>query len=189
MNQISAPNAGEVDLASLPMAQQNYRRTSDLPVERGTILLECAAVRNGSPLYWDEDTACAVAGGVVAPPSMLSTWGRPHSWQPGDDDLPQPMQIHFDLKEHFDLPAAVVASYVITLHDPVLVGDVLTTDQRLVSVSPVKTTRKGAGRFWSFDVDYRNQHGDLVGVESWTMFSYRPAAEDRDAATLHEEKS
>jgi hypothetical protein len=26
------------------------------------------------------------------------------------------------------------------------------------------------------DVEYRNQRGDLVGVESWTGFGYRRAA-------------
>lgn len=86
-----------------------------------------------------------------------------------------PMQIHFDLKEHFDLPAAVVADYVMTLHDPIEIGDVITSRQRLVSIGPLKRTRLGEGRFWSFGVDYRNQRSDLVGVEQYTMFAYRPA--------------
>jgi hypothetical protein len=37
----------------------------------------------------------------------------------------------------------------------------------------VKTARVGTGRFWVIDVEYRNQDGDLVGVETWTGFGYR----------------
>jgi hypothetical protein len=40
-------------------------------------------------------------------------------------------------------------------------------------VSPEKQTKLGTGRFWVIDVEYRNQKGDLVGVESWTGFGYR----------------
>jgi hypothetical protein len=35
----------------------------------------------------------------------------------------------------------------------------------------------GSGRFWVIDIEYKNQNGDLVGVESYTGFGYR-----RDAA-------
>jgi len=40
-------------------------------------------------------------------------------------------------------------------------------------VSDEKTTKLGTGRFWDIDVEYRNQNGDIVGVESWTGFGYR----------------
>ena len=52
-------------------------------------------------------------------------------------------------------------------------GDILTTCQRLRSVSAEKTTKLGTGRFWVIDVEYHNQRGELVGVESWTGFGYR----------------
>ena len=61
----------------------------------------------------------------------------------------------------------------ITWYEPVRVGDLLTTCQRLRSVSGEKTTRLGTGRFWVTDVEYRNQGGELVAVESYTSFGYR----------------
>jgi acyl dehydratase len=64
----------------------------------------------------------------------------------------------------------------ITFHEPVRPGDVLRTCQRLRSVSPEKTTKLGTGRFWGIDVDYRNERGDLCGVESYTGFGYRRTA-------------
>jgi acyl dehydratase len=42
----------------------------------------------------------------------------------------------------------------------------------LRSLSEPKTTKLGAGRFWVIDVPYRNQHGELVGVETFTGFGY-----------------
>ena len=40
-------------------------------------------------------------------------------------------------------------------------------------MSDEKTTKLGTGRFWVIDVEYRNQDGELVGVESYTGFGYR----------------
>ena len=42
-----------------------------------------------------------------------------------------------------------------------------------MSVSEEQTRRLGTGRFWVIDVEYRNQHAELVGVERWTGFGYR----------------
>jgi hypothetical protein len=39
-------------------------------------------------------------------------------------------------------------------------------------VSEEKTTKLGTGRFWVIDVEFRNQNGELVGVESYTAFGY-----------------
>ena len=33
----------------------------------------------------------------------------------------------------------------------------------------------GPGRFWSIDLEVRNQHGELVGVETYTAFAYAEA--------------
>jgi acyl dehydratase len=69
----------------------------------------------------------------------------------------------------------------IVFYEPVRPGDRLTTRQILRSVSDEKTTKLGTGRFWVIDVDYRNQHGELVAVESYTGFGYR-RSEDGNGA-------
>jgi hypothetical protein len=43
-------------------------------------------------------------------------------------------------------------------------------------VSDEKTTKLGTGRFWVIDVEYRDQDGEIVGVESYTAFGYRKGA-------------
>jgi acyl dehydratase len=150
-----------------------YDEVGEFPVERGYIWSSCASVENGNPLFWDEAVAEELTGGVIAPPSMISNWFRPHNWAPGRDVQPMPLQVHFDLKEKLGLPEAVMSDNTVTYYEPVRVGDVLRTCQRLRSVSAEKQTKLGTGRFWVIDVEYRNQRDDLVGVESWTGFGYR----------------
>jgi len=150
-----------------------YEEEADFPVERGYFWTYCSSAENGNPLFWDDAVAAELTGGPVAPPSMLSTWFRPHHWAPGRAEPKVPLQVHFDMKAAFELPEAIMSDYVMTFYEPVRPGDHITSGQKLRSVSPVKTARVGTGRFWVIDVEYRNQRGDLVGVETWTGFGYR----------------
>jgi acyl dehydratase len=160
------------DVADL-IGQVQYEETGDFPVERGYIWTAASSVENGNPLFWDDTVADELTDGPIAPPSMLSTWFRPHHWAPGRTKQALPLQVHFDMKERFELPEAVMSDNSLTFYEPVRPGDVLSTRQVLRSVSEEKTTKLGTGRFWEIDVEYRNQKGDLVGVESWTGFGYR----------------
>ena len=150
-----------------------YEVTGEFPVERGYIWTSCASVENGNPLFWDDEAAVEITGGPIAPPTMLSVWFRPHHWAPGRTQQALPLQVHFDLKEKLDLPEAIMSDNTIIFHEPVRPGDVLRTRQILRSVSDPKTTKLGHGRFWVIDVEYLNQRGELVGVESYTGFGYR----------------
>ena len=153
-----------------------YEETAEFPVEQGYVWTSCASVENGNPLFWDPAVAEELTGGPIAPPSMISTWFRPHHWAPGRTEQKLPLQIHFDLKEQLGLPEAVMSDNSITFHEPVRPGDVLSTRQILRSVSDEKTTKLGTGRFWVIDVEYHNQKGELAAVESWTGFGYRRAS-------------
>lgn len=153
-----------------------YEAEGDFPVEQGYIWTSCASVENGNPLYWDPAVAEALTGGPVAPPSMISVWFRPHHWAPGRDVQALPLQVHFDLKELFGLPEAVMTDNTVVFYEPARPGDRLVTHQVLRSVSAEKTTKLGTGRFWVIDVVYRNQRAELVGVESYTGFGYRRPA-------------
>lgn len=162
------------DVASLVGVVQ-YPEVGEFPVERGYIWTSCASVENANPLFWDDEVAAEVTGGPIAPPTMLSVWFRPHHWAPGRTGARLPLKVHFDLKERLGLPEAVITENSITFYEPVRLGDVLHTHQILRSVSPVKATKLGTGRFWVIDVEYFNQHDELVGVETYTGFGYRRA--------------
>ena len=159
------------------IGQYQYEEAGEFPAEQGYIWTSCSSVENGNPLYWDPEVAAELTDGPIAPPTMLSVWFRPHHWAPGRTEQALPLQVHFDLKAAFDLPEAIMSDNTIIFHEPVRPGDVLTTRQILQSVSGPKTTKLGSGRFWVIDVEYLNQRGELVGVESYTGFGYRrPAA-------------
>jgi len=153
--------------------QVQYEEAGEFPVERGYVYTSCSSVENGNPLFWDDVVARDLTGGPIAPPTMISVWFRPHQWSPGRTEPGVPLKSHFDLKEIFDLPEAVMTDNTIVFHEPVRPGDRLRTRQILRSVSEPKTTKLGTGRFWVIEVEYLNQKDELVGVESYTGFGYR----------------
>ena len=155
------------------IGQQRYRQEGDFDVERGYVFSSCASVENGNPLFWDEKVANEITDGWIAPPTMLSAWFRPHYWAPGRSEQAQPLQVHFDLKEKLGLPEAVMTDNTIVFGEPVRPGDRLETWQVLRSVSDVKQTKLGKGRFWVIEVEDVNQKGEFVGRESYTGFGYR----------------
>ena len=170
----SNPEMPEVpdDVVALIGAIQ-YEVAGDFPVEQGYIWTSCSSVENANPLFWDIAVADQITDGPIAPPTMLSVWFRPHNWAPGRTDVALPLQVHFDLKQRFDLPEAVMSDNTIVFYEPVRPGDRLRTHQILRSVTGPKTTKLGSGRFWVMDVEYHNQRDELVGVESYTGFGYR----------------
>ena len=182
------------DIAEL-IGRPLYPETADFPAEMAYGWNTLAATENGNPLYWDSAVADSLAGGSILPLSTLSLWMRPHRWAPGAATEQVALKVHFELKERLELPEAVMSDNTVAFHDPVRPGDVISHRQVLKSVSGPKTTRLGAGRFWVIDVEYHNQHDDLVGIESYTGFGYRrpdaapaasapqPAAQSRETST------
>ena len=149
-----------------------YDTQSVIPVEQGYVWTFCAAVHDGNALYWNPEAAAEITDGPTAPPAMLSVWMRGHDWSPDADGPTLPLQIHFDLKQELALPEAIIADYSLTLHDPVRLGDLLRVRQVLRSVSEVKRTKLGHGRFWVIDVEYHRPGGASAGVETYTAFGY-----------------
>jgi len=145
--------------------QVQYEETADFPVERGYVWTSCASVENGNPLFWDDAVAEELTAGPITPPTLLSLWMRPHHWMPGREGEQLALRAHFDMKDRLGLPEAIISENTIVFHEPVRPGDVISTCQRLRSISDEKSTKLGTGRVWVVDVEYRNQRGELVGVE------------------------
>ena len=161
-----------------PRVEEWVGRTLDagdgeIVVEEGYIRPWLEATENANPLYWDDQTAREITGGPIAPPSMLSVWMRPLGWRPGRDQARMPLQLHFDLKEAFELPEGVVAENEMTFHAPLRPGDRVRVTESVREIGDERTTKLGTGRKWIIDVTYTNQNGELVGVETYRMFGYR----------------
>jgi acyl dehydratase len=144
----------------------------DVAAERGYVLHWCESVEDANPIYWDEAAAAEITDGWIAPPSMLSVWMRPLMFNPTRQEGIRPLELHFQLKEAFELPDGIVTANEIEFREPVRMGDVISTRQTVREISEVKTNRLGAGRAWIIDVTYANQRGEVVGIESYEMFSY-----------------
>lgn len=154
------------------IGQARYEEKTGFPIEMGYVLTTMSATQNGNPIYWDEKAAKEITGGWITPPTMVSVWFRPHDWSPGRTEPAVPLQLHFDLKAKLGLPEAVMSDNTIVFGEPIRPGDVLTTTQILYSVSPLKTTKLGTGRFWDFGVRVVNQRGELCAEERYTGFGY-----------------
>ncbi len=181
----AADRSEEADLPTeiaTAIGLDQYHETADFPVEISYGWNTLAATENGNPLYWDEAVAEALTGGMTLPVTTLSLWMRPHRWSPGQTGEQVALQTHFDLKAALGLPEAIISENSCAFCEPVRPGDVIRHHQVLRSVSGLKSTRLGAGRFWVIDVVYANQRSELVGVESYTGFGYRRRA-DGDAET------
>ena len=146
------------ELIGVPM----YEREAPALVDRATAAAVLDVVGTRRP--FDD--------GQPIPHVLLPVWTR-HA--DGLGSVEQPLQLHFDLKERFGLPEGLMTGCSTTYLAPVHDGDRLRSVQVLRSVGEPRTTRLGTGREWVIDVEHRNQDDDVVGIERWTGFGYRPA--------------
>ena len=136
----------------------------------------CEAVEDANPLYWEEHVADELTGGWIAPPTMLSVWMRPLQFSPHAPAQPvRPLELHFRLKDAFELPDGIVAANSVAFYEPLRMGDRVTTRQTVRAIGDERTNRLGTGRSWTIDVTYANQRGEVLGVETYEMFGYRSA--------------
>lgn len=167
------------DLPELPehvrawIGQTLYEDEGEFEIEPGYIFTSCASVENGNPLFWDPDVARSITDGVVAPPTMLSVWLRPHHWAPGRSAERLPLELHFRLKKELELPEAIIAGNELSFGEPVRPGDRLRARQTLQSIGEPRTNRLGTGRRWVIDVEYVNQRDEWVGTDTYDCFGYR----------------
>lgn len=148
----------------------------EAPLEVNEYLIRhwCETLEDGNPLYLDEEFAKSQGyRGLVAPPgSVMTAFAMPFRWPwpPGGRE-PEP-HIHYTIKELLGLPVGIISEVEVENHEPLQVGDRVSVSQRLVSISPWKETRLGAGHFWEMERLYRNQKGELVVLERMTGFGY-----------------
>jgi acyl dehydratase len=161
---------GTLDDARAMVGKRTPPRVATAPVSEGRIQQFCAMTRDGNPSYWDRDFARARWGDVIAPPAMLETWLMPLEWSP-TSAAPEPR-----IMARVPLPgrSMINGGNDTTFHRPVLVGDVLSVEEEVVSVSDLKSTRLGHGHFVETLSVFRNQRGDVVAEVRNTLFRFEP---------------
>lgn len=136
----------------------------------------CDAIGDDNPAYTDEAAARkSLHGQIVAPPTMLQAWGmrglerRPE----GAEDEPRgdaAMKL---------LHAAGYTSVVATNCEQeyrryLALGDVVTIESRLESISSEKHTALGDGYFVTTLSTYRDQKGEVVAEMRFRILWFKP---------------
>lgn len=155
---------GTLEDARAMVGKRTPLRWAPAPVSLGRIQQFCAMTQDGNPSYWNDG---------IAPPAMLESWLMPLEWSPWST-TPEPR-----LPARIPLPgrSMINGGNDTTFHRPVRVGDVLSVEEELLSVSDLKQTRLGEGHFVETLSVFRNQDGDLVAEVRNTLFRFTPRAE------------
>lgn len=164
---------GTLEDARAMVGRRTAPRAAVAEVSWGMVQHFCAMTRDSNPSFWDADFATPQWGGLVAPPAMLMTWLMPLEWSPASA-APQPM---LPARVPLPGPSMVNGSNDTTYFVPVLVGDRLTVEEELLSVSDEKSTRLGVGHFVETLSVYRNQEAVVVAEVRNTLFRFTPRDE------------
>jgi uncharacterized protein len=128
-------------------------------------------VRDGNPSYWHVEFAQRVWGGVVAPPALLIGLLMPPPWVPTGNPPSASIAVRVPLPGIAIINASNEAEYLA----PILEGDWLSVVEEVVSVSPEKTSRLGAGHFIETLETYYRAGDTPVATIRNTLFRYTPA--------------
>jgi acyl dehydratase len=151
-------------------------------VEPGTIRRWLEPKEFDAPIHTDDEAARAAGhDGVIAPATMVFTYGLPAYWQPGDPPAKmgdEPRQIPIPVI--FDVPAPCSLSFATSMEieffDPLRLGDRVSVEHRLVELTR-KTLSVGEGAFFTQEDTYRNQRGKRVAVGRLVIFRFNPPGE------------
>jgi acyl dehydratase len=126
-------------------------------VERGKIREFADAIGDPNPLYRDPDYAAKKGfAGIVAPPTLLRTF------------LYEPPEASQALKVK-DWSYIVHGEQEFEYLEPVIAGDVLRAQDRIVSITEKESRRAGKLQIAVIETTFHNQRGDKVQVARRTL--------------------
>ena len=118
---------------------------------------------------------------VIAPSTMVFSYGLAPYWQPGDPHArpgDEPRQVPIPVI--FDVPAPCTLSFAsnidVEFFEPMVVGDHITRRSRLVDIQH-KELRVGKGAFLKQEDTYQNQRNEKVALVELTIFRFVPPEE------------
>ena len=156
------------------MGKESQPRPAAYPVNEVMAQFFCEMVEDSNPVYFDEGYARSTwLKGTFAPPPMLLIWRMAPVWPPRDEGANPISKLGL---EEAGCTATIAVNAVQEYEQPLRYGDTLTVTNKIASVGEEKTTRLGTGHFVTTLDTYRNQHGQVVGTHSFTLFIYAPAS-------------
>ena len=138
-------------------------------VSRVLIRLFASAIEDPNANYWDEEYAKLRWEGLIAPPAMLQWWLVPLDWQP--DGSPNDTRLRWLIPLPGNATLDTEMEYEFFL--PVKVGDWLSAQEEVLSISPEKNTRVGRGHWVTILQTFSNQRLEIIGTLKVTFLRYR----------------
>ncbi len=118
-------------------------------------------------------------GSSLAPVTMLQAWAH-HDRRFGEpEDAVSPVARFEQELEADGFTGVLGTTSVQRYHRQLRVGDDVVMSGRIKSISDLKQTRLGEGRFITFAYDYTDGAGDPVGLIEMTSLRYRPTEAPR----------
>ena len=159
------------------------RSTGPDPCERGSIRRWLESKEFDAPIHQDREAARAAGySDIVAPATMVFSYGIAPYWQPGDAPATindQPAQIQIPVI--FNVPAPCDRSFATSIEveffNHLYPGDEVSCTSRLVSIQR-KTLKVGEGGFFRQEDTYTRQGGDVIAVALVDIFRFVSANEE-----------
>jgi acyl dehydratase len=126
-------------------------------VERGKIKEFADAIGDTNPIYRDPDYAAKTSfGGIIAPPTLLRTF----LYETSDAK---------DALEVRDWSYIVHGEQEFEFLAPILAGDVLQAQDRIVSITEKESRRAGKLQIAVIETTFHNQRGEKVQIARRTL--------------------
>ncbi len=154
------------------------------PVNQPMIRHWAAAFEDTNPVYVDPEAAARSRWGqIVAPPLMLQTWtmatplirgmgergGSPVEREEAGGALAELDEAGFT--------ATLASNSEFEIERYLHLGEVVTADTVVESISEQKQTRLGPGHFLTWVTTYRVEAGDVVGRQRFRILRFKPGSE------------
>ena len=150
------------------------------PVNQPMIRHWAAAFEDDNPVYTDPDAAAASRfGAIVAPPLMLQTWTMAtpkitgmaeRGGSPVESDGPGALSTLDDAGFVATLASNSEFEFERYLH----LGEVVSAETVIESISDEKQTRLGPGHFVTWVTTYRDGDGAVVGRQLFRILKFNP---------------
>ena len=157
----------------LALTEDSDRVPAPFPIDELFIRHWCETLEDGNPLYIDEEFARGKGyHGLVVPPIAIFPASRfPFRW-PWPPKGGYQRIVLYEVKRLLELPVAIATDSEIEFFKAVEIGERLSLSDRLVTLSPWKTTRLGDGHFITYATSYWNERGDKVAEQRISLFMY-----------------
>jgi acyl dehydratase len=150
------------------------------PVNQPMIRHWAAAFEDGNPVYVDPQLAAGTRfGEIVAPPLMLQTWTMATPVitgiaERGGSPVEGGGALVITMLDQAGLVGTLATNSEFEIERYLRLGETVSAETKLESVTPEKQTRLGPGRFVTWVTTYTVETGEVVGRQRFRILKFRP---------------